>query len=586
MKTGIFFEYTTRPAARSSSFNGTFSFNTDGSNPCNTNIGFANGLLGCVTSYQESNAHPIAHGQFMNVEWFVQDNWRIKPRLTVDAGVRFYYVAPTQSQGDSVAMFDPARWATANAPGLIVPVRVGNTRLGFNPNTGQTLPAVWIGRLAAGKGDATNGMQVFDGTVYDSPRVQIAPRLGFAWDVTGDGRTAVRGGAGAFFDRFSDDTILSLVEMPPLLETRITNYTTIQQLLSSALGASPRNVDYLPRFIPPVVYNWSIGVQRDIGFRLVADVAYVGNIARNQLVNNQINTRPYGYRFLPQNLDPTNVVAGQAQPLPDDFLRPYVGYANVRQREFSGYGDYHSLQLSINRRAGNGLRWGASYTAAIGHALDSIDIWVPDNRARNYQRNSRPHALVFNYSYDVPKLSSKWNHPIVAGVFDGWQVSGITQFISGTYGEITYGFTNVPTGLLIGTGAFGTGQLANSRPDFTCNVNIPRDQRSYQRQFATECVRPPSDQFLLGNARGDELLGPGYANWDISLFKNIPVGGTRRLQFRIELYNAFNTDQWDQVDTSAVFDYQTGQQTDTAFGQLTGRTRDARRIQLGLRFTF
>ena len=77
-------------------------------------------------------------------------------------------------------------------------------------------------------------------------------------------------------------------------------------------------------------------------------------------------------------------------------------------------------------------------------------------------------------------------------------------------------------------------------------------------------------------------------NWDISFFKHVPMGGNRRLQFRIELYNAFNTDQWQQtaIDTSAVFNYVTGAQTDTAFGSLTGGTLSARRIQLGARFTF
>jgi hypothetical protein len=99
-------------------------------------------------------------------------------------------------------------------------------------------------------------------------------------------------------------------------------------------------------------------------------------------------------------------------------------------------------------------------------------------------------------------------------------------------------------------------------------------------------VAPPTDQFRLGTSLGDEYLGPGYSNWDISFFKNVPMGGSRRLQFRIELYNAFDTDQWNAVDTSATFDYNTGAQTDANFGKLTGATFSARRIQLGARFTF
>ena len=99
IKTGLFVEHTTRPAQRASTYNGALSFNSDGSNPLNTNVGFANALLGAVTQYQESDGHPEAHGQFMNTEWYVQDNWRLKQNFTVDAGIRFYYLTPTQSEG-------------------------------------------------------------------------------------------------------------------------------------------------------------------------------------------------------------------------------------------------------------------------------------------------------------------------------------------------------------------------------------------------------------------------------------------------------------------------------------------------------
>ena len=122
MKTGLFVEHTTRPAARTSSFNGNFSFNTDAQNPRNTNIGFANGLLGAITEYTESDGHPSAHGQFLITEWYAQDNWRVKRNLTLDAGVRFYYMTPTQSEGDQVAAFEPGEWTGAQAPRLYQPV--------------------------------------------------------------------------------------------------------------------------------------------------------------------------------------------------------------------------------------------------------------------------------------------------------------------------------------------------------------------------------------------------------------------------------------------------------------------------------
>jgi len=292
LKAGIFLEHTLRPATRASFFNGTFSFNGDNQNPFNTNYGFANALTGAVTQYTESTASPYAQGRFTNVEFFAQDNWRLDPRFTIDGGVRFYYVGPTISKGQQVANFDPSRWDPAAAPQLYQPALVNGTRVAQNPLTGQTLPAVFIGRIVPGSGDATNGMVVTDERIWPGSGVLPAPRIGFAWDVRGDGTTAVRGGFGVFYDRYQDDEVLQGIEQPPLLDTRTTNYTTIAALFSQPLTQTPQNVRSLSAYKTPVVYNWSIGVQRALPWRFVADVAYVGNAARNQLVSRELNGLP------------------------------------------------------------------------------------------------------------------------------------------------------------------------------------------------------------------------------------------------------------------------------------------------------
>jgi hypothetical protein len=370
------------------------------------------------------------------------------------------------------------------------------------------------------------------------------------------------------------------------METWTTNYSTLRELFASPLTATPRSVLATGDFRPPKVTNWSLGVQRDVGFNMVADVAYVGNAARYNQINRQINGREYGFAYRPENLDPTNVVGGITQPLPNDLLRPFRGWGSIDQREYTGYSDYHSLQVSANRRRGNeGLSFGIAYTYQIKEkGLDAIDPFIADNHARNYTSNGRrPHTLVMNYSYEVPNLSRKWDNPFVKAIFDNWQVSGITSILSGTYDDITYSFVNAPTGTLTGTGGISTG---GSRVEILCDPNLSRGERTFDRQFRTECIAPPSDQFRLGNSTNDEYLNLGYMNFDLSFFKHVPLGGSRRLQFRVELYNAFNTDQWSGVDTSAQFDYRTGEMTDTNFGTLTGATRDARRIQLAARFTF
>ena len=343
LKAGLFVEHTTRPAARTSSFNGNFSFNNDAANVLNTNAGFANALLGAVTQYTESNDHPTANGRFLITEWYAQDNWRVNSRFTLDAGVRFYFMTPTESRGDQVAQFEPSNFTGSAAATLYRPIATPQGRRAVNPLTGEILPVVYVGRLVPGSGDFNNGMQVYEGTPQQHSPFKVAPRVGFAWDVTGDGRTAIRGGAGVFYDRYADDNILDLVELQPLVNTYVTNYTTIGELLGSPLTSTPSNVRRINEFSSPVVYNWSLGVQRDIGFNLIADVAYVGNAARNQLINRPINGRPYGYTYQPSSLDPTNVAGGQAQPLPDDFLRPVR-----RLRHDYGARIYRLLRLSLD----------------------------------------------------------------------------------------------------------------------------------------------------------------------------------------------------------------------------------------------
>ena len=322
--------------------------------------------------------------------------------------------------------------------------------------------------------------------------------------------------------------------------------------------------------------NFSLGVQRQI-WGTVLDAAYVGGLSRHLQVTRNLNSIGMYARFDPKNQDPTQ----PGRPLPDNFFRPYPGYGNLNMTQWTGTSNYNALQFSANRRYTRGLQFGVAYTfsKALGTASadgGTLSPYFPA-RSRNYGPLSfdRTQVLVINYMYDLPKVGARLGFKPARWVLDRWQISGITSFISGS--AFTPGFSTVDGEDITGSGEGATITVVG-------DPRLDKSERTYYRNFKTEMFRrTPSRSF--GNAGVGILRGPGINNWDISVTKRVPLfSEARYIQFRTEMFNAWNHTQFSGLFTSARFDL-AGNQTDPNFGAYSS-ARMPRVIQLSLRVIF
>jgi carboxypeptidase family protein len=606
-KAGIQYEhvhYLFQQSGSSDTFTGSFVFGNDTQHPFNTGYAYSNALLGYFNSYTEATNRSQYSPVTPILEFYVQDSWKALPRLTLDLGVRFTVGLPQYMANDFCSTFVPENYDRSKAPLLYQPALDSNKkRVAKNPVTGELLPSVYIGQQVPNTGDLMNGIIKCGSPNYprglvDYQGILPAPRIGFAYDLTGDGKTAIRGGFGVNYNPRNGSGIMGdLSTNPPVVYNPVQRFGATDNFLDVAGTISPSGFSHVLNRSnePPVVYNTSLGIQRNVGFDTVVDVAYVGSFGRHIGQTTDINALPYGTRFLPSSLDPTN----GNRPYTDDYLRPYQGYGSIKWLQFDGNSSYHSLQVQAIRRFSHGLQFGVAWTWSKAMAYSDGDQGTVSTFASRREFDyglatyDRTHVLAINYLWSLPRLSKLINHTVVRGVFDGWQVSGITRFQSGS-----------PLSL----GVLGSGDLDGSlditgggdgwRAVMSGDPNLPKSQRTVERYFNTAVFSPPGvggpapkdlaavNRILaLGNTSSAFGRGPGLNNWDLSLFKNIRIREKLDLQFRAEAYNAFNHTQFSTVNTDAKWNYATGAVTSAQFGQITG-ARDPRILQFALRLNF
>jgi hypothetical protein len=562
-------------------FSGTYVFSNNTANPFNAGYAYAGALLGYFDNYSESTARYGTNLRQTISEWFIQDTWKMGHGMTIDYGVRFSWhtpqyprtVPPGQQALLALGRYNPTSAPVQYRPGL----DASGQRVGVNPQNGSIANQAFIGDFVPGSGDPAPGGVLSGDKTY--PRGWIkqqpilpAPRLGIAWDPFGDGKTAIRAGVAFLYNMYWNDWSAT-GQRPPAQFTPITYYGNMATLLQSAGSLAPSSTGSVDEIMkPPVQYNFTVGIQRDIGAGIVLDTSYVANLARHELWSYNIDLLPYGARFRPQSQDPTR----PGSPLPDTLLYPYPGYSAITYYTDAGTHSYNGLLVTANRRMRKNLQLGVAYTYSktIGYYTPPV---YANLRAWSYglATTDQTHDLVMNYVYDLPKATVRWHNSFARLALDNWQLSGVTTFASGLPSGVSVSYTN---------GLDATGGGDGQRVVLTGPPDLSHGSRSFTQWFKTSVVAMPAFS-SVGNAPRVFFRLPGINMWDMSLSKRFPFKNERKsLIFRWETYNTFNHTQYSGVNTSAQFN-PAGQQVNAQFGQVTS-TRLPRVMQGTLRFVF
>jgi hypothetical protein len=542
-------------------------FDRDSANPGDTNWDYSNALLGNFDYYYQDATFPLGHYKFNNVEWYVQDNWKVSSKLTLDYGMRFSYIPPWYEFKNEASTFNPALYNPAQAVTLYAPaLNASGQRVAVNPLTGAFSPAAFIGAIVPNSGNIYNGIGVGGVNGYPSglmkgQGIEFGPRFGLAYSP--DSRTVVRFGTGIFYDRVQGNPIFNSVSNPPLFSNADVYYGNLSTVSPSALTVFPTQMKggMSEDGHIPTAYHWNFGVQRQLPGDVQLDVAYVGSIARHLPLVYQIDNPPYGSAWLPQYQDPTVTPKFDGTTtLPLQFSRPYPAYAGINLTTWGGSSNFNSLQAGVTRHMRGGLEFGVNYmwSKAMGTNESTTDSSnnVLNTRNADYGllTTDRTHNLVANYIYTLPRVTrtSFLNNAVARRILDNWQISGITTFSSGAPSALTYSVNSVSSALLnreiTGSESWAPRVVLSGSP------NLSSGDRNYIQWINTSVVHP-AVKGSTGMDSGREVFrGPGTNNWDMSLFKNVPFAGERRyVQLRLEAFNAFNHTQFSGLNTAAVF---------------------------------
>lgn len=523
---------------------------------------------------------------------FIQDDIKVTPRLTVNAGLRYEYFGPPSEINGRLPNFDPTT-AAHQVPSA-------------GSFSGFLLPANFDGTPPAGY------QKTSDAGMWNSDYRDFAPRFGFALRLHDTPAVVLRGGYGIYYQRLSGQLVQQVVGAPPFSVTQTLSgaqnaAATFQQPYAPALPPSSSFPLFIPRtpdsalsvaaigrsLTSPYTQQYNLNLQYEFARDILWQIGYVGSKSTHLTGCVQFNQAPVATLDHPVNGETITTLDNLAQRLP--FTGLAAGRAYVCETSFSA--NYNSLQTDLSKRFSHGLSFQASYTwsknldyvSGTG-GLSSLDLGFLSNDQTNPRQAhglndfDRTHRFVLSFVYDPPTLHE--GPALVRGVFSNWQFSGEAVLQSGI--PITVSDSSAATvyGNLSG---FNRAECTGANPaaagPLFSRVSDPADGYLNYTAFAPAPVI--GDDGIgtgFGNCGVGILRGPGQRNLDLGIQRSFSITEGSNLQFRAEFFNLTNTPKFGQPFSDYAVTQ--GGTVHGVFGQITSTVSNPRIIQFALKYNF